>query len=82
MLGVGKYQSEYSTNIPHSGTFCQLQYFKQLPIAETVVANATLVFSGLGVMIGAITSIFKKSMTFQINGDSVIWENFRNLLPN
>ncbi len=49
---------------------------------EGYTGIGTLLFSGFGAGIGAITSIFKNSMTFQINGDEVLWENFRNLLPN
>lgn len=49
---------------------------------EGYTGIGTLVFSGLGSGIGAITSLFKNSMTFQINGNLVQWENFRNFSSN
>ncbi|SHI95095.1 hypothetical protein [Algibacter luteus] len=65
-----------------AGTVILLSTRTDESFTEGYTGIGTLVFSGLGAGIGAITSIFKNSMTFQINGDSVVWENFRNLLPN
>lgn len=49
---------------------------------EGYTGIGTLVFTGLGAGIGAITSIFKNSKTFLIDGDIIKWEVFRTLLTN
>ncbi|WP_216066243.1 hypothetical protein [Pseudotamlana agarivorans] len=49
---------------------------------EGYAGIGTLVSTGTGAGIGLITSIFKNSKTFQINGDLVQWEAFRARLAD